>query len=106
MQAGDDDMVVQIGEKFVKIDDKLVKICEERILQINQREDTDIIFHYDDEDGGGDNDMAVWLFRETSYDYVIVLSLCHIIMFRHRHVIISHPHVMSPCLYSGAIQGL
>ena len=39
----------------------------------------DIIFHYDDEDGGGDNGLAIWLFRETSY--VIVLSLCHIIMF-------------------------
>ena len=39
VQAGDDDMVVQIGEKFVKIDDKLVKICEERILQTNQKEE-------------------------------------------------------------------
>ena len=56
--------------------------------------DTDIIFHYDDEDGGGDNSLAVWLFREPSYDYAIAFSLCHIIMFRHRRVIISHPHVM------------
>ena len=35
-------------------EDKVVKIA-----------DTDIIFHYDDEDGGGDNGSAVWLFRET-----------------------------------------
>ena len=27
--------------------------------------DTDIIFHYDDEDGGGDNGSAVWMFMET-----------------------------------------
>ena len=51
-------------------DDKVVKIA-----------DTDIIFHYDDEDGGGDNGSAVWLIGEISYDYIIVLSLCHIIMF-------------------------
>ena len=49
-------------------DDKVIKIA-----------DTDIIFHFDDEDGGGDNGLAVWLIRETSY--VIVFSLCHIIMF-------------------------
>ena len=76
-------------------DDKVVKIA-----------DTDIIFHYDDEDSSVVNGLAVWLFRETSYDYVIVLSLCNMIMFRHRLVIIPHPHVMSSCLYSGAIQGL
>ena len=43
MQAGDDDKVViigvKIGENFVKFGEKIVKICEERILQTNQKEE-------------------------------------------------------------------
>ena len=82
MQAGDDDMVVKIGEKLVKNLSKLMinwsKLVKKEFCKPTRRKrsdddkvvkiaDTDIIFHYDDEDGGGDNGLAIWLFRETSY---------------------------------------
>ena len=74
VQAGDDDKVVKIGEKLVKNLSKLMmnwsKFVKKESCKPTRRKrsdddkvikiaDTDIIFHFDDEDGGGDNGLAV-----------------------------------------------